>query len=72
MIDWIFASEIKQLIGFCDNFNELEQKLFLRPVMPGEFLCFDKSSDGIWYLDFVKSYTNFKLNNFKMFYKKSS
>jgi len=60
----VFASEIKQLSGFSDMYNRNVKSMFIRPVMPGEFMCFDKSDDGVWCLDFVKSYTNFKLNNF--------
>ena len=59
----VFASEIKQLGGFSDMYNISGKSMFIRPVMPGEFMCFDKSDSGVWHLDFVKSYTNFRLNN---------
>ena len=62
----VFGSEIKQLVGFCDKFNEGDEcKLYIKPVQPGEFLCFELSENGVWNLiTFSKLYNNFSLNNF--------
>ena len=71
-----FASEVKQLIGFANKFNDYDESsnlddddihnhddiLFIKPVMPGEYLCFELSEYNKWYLYDKKLYNTYKLN----------
>lgn len=71
----IFGSEIKQLTGFCNKFNDENKKdgteFLIKPVIPGEFMCFQIVENGTWNLLMSKSYNSFPMNNFgsDLYYK---
>ena len=66
----VFASEIKQLIGFANKYNNYENDnnddddniLYIKPCLPGEYLCLELSDYDKWYLYDKKIYNTYKLN----------
>ena len=61
----IFASEIKQLSGFCEKLKEKGlYDPYIKPIQPGEFLCLELNENEKWFLNYSRSYNSFPLNNF--------
>lgn len=58
----IFASEIKQLVGFLKICNIKENNFDINYLVPGEFLQFEYSIEKKWYLFEKSIYNSFKLN----------
>lgn len=65
-----FASEVKQLIGFANKFNDYNKEetekdyLSIQPIQPGEYLCLDLSENDKWYIYDKKKYNTFGLNRY--------
>ena len=61
-----FASEMKQLIGFCNKFNQDgedgENYLYIKPIIPGEYLSLELSESNKWYIYDKKIYNTFRIN----------
>ena len=65
-----FSSEIKQLIGFVEKFNDYNNSdndsdfLIIKPVLPGEYLCLELSENNKWYVYDKRMYNTFNLNKY--------
>ena len=62
----VFSSEIKQLIGFCNELNDTKNPIYyIEPMRPSNFLCLEfYNNTDQWYISNEVTYHCFPSNNF--------